>query len=309
MRTEQIVTGVLDRYAVYTEFHPSPNPRGTIILVNGALGTTTAFTQTIKYLLESFNVVAFDLPFAGRSKPHNRLDGLIFEDEEVAILLDLIARFRCSHVLAASWGSVAALLALARRPAGVRAAVAVSFSPIVNASFRHYMSELRLLLETAEGRDRIGDVVNTTVGRYLPRLIRNSNFRHIATLTPQEYAQIGLYVDQVIMMDTNRYVERCREIDVPVLFVNGELDEYASAEDARAMMEYMPSSSFSVIESAGHFLDLETRDARARTKAAIMGFLNANTGVGAGPNKIVGPCAGALAEQVSSEREVQLAQG
>jgi rhamnosyltransferase subunit A len=271
----EVVRGVLGRYAIHTEFHPNEQAQDTIILVNGALGTTAAFTQTIKYLREHLNIVAYDLPFGGKSKPHNRLDHLITQDEEVEILLALVEHFQCAHLLAVSWGSVAALLGLARRPSGVKSGIVVSFSPVVNARFRAYMEELRALLKTPDGRARAGHVVNDSVGKYLPRLIRNSNFRHIENLSDVEYQQIELYIDQVIMLDTYRYVERCASIEVPLLFVNGSLDEYATPEDARTIARYVPTSQFAVIEGAGHFLDLESREARARTRAAILSFLGA----------------------------------
>jgi pimeloyl-ACP methyl ester carboxylesterase len=275
MRVERVITGVLGRYAIHTEFYPCERARDTIILVNGALGTTAAFTQTIKYLLQHFNVVGYDLPFAGNSKRHNALDRLVTQDEEIEILLALIRHFETTHVLSVSWGSVAALLGLARRPAGVKSGVVVSFSPVVNAKFHAYMSEMRGLLATPEGRAVIGHVVNNTVGRHLPRLIQRSNYRHIASLTDLEYDQIKLYIDQVIMLDTERYVERCALIEVPLLFVNGALDEFTTPEEAQKMAAYVSASRFATIDGAGHFLDLESRQARALTRAAILGFLGA----------------------------------
>lgn len=276
---ERVVPGVLGRYSIHTESHGTEPGRETIILVNGALGTTAAFTQTIKYLLESFNVVAYDLPFAGKSKRHNVLDRLVTQEEESDILLDLLQRFGCAHVLALSWGGVAALLALARRPLGVKSGVVVSFSPVVNSKFHAYIDELRVLLDTPAGRASIGQVVNDSVGRYLPRLIRHSNHRHLGSLSEHEYDQVRLYIEQVIMLDTHRHVERCSSIEVPLLFVNGSFDEFATPQDARTMTTYLPTSRFAVIEGAGHFLDLETRQARALTRAAILGFLEGASAV------------------------------
>jgi rhamnosyltransferase subunit A len=278
MRTERVVGGILGRYAIHVEHHGSPHAKGTIILVNGALGTTTAFAQTIKYLLEAFNVVAYDLPFAGKSKRHNSLDRLLTQEEEIDILLALIREFQCEHVLSLSWGSVAALLGLARRPRGIKSAIAVSFSPVVNEKFRAYMQEMRTLIHTPEGRITLGHVVNETVGRHLPGLIKRSNFRHISLLTDLEYAQIELYIDQVNMLDAERYVERCAAIEVPLMFVNGGLDEYTVASDVRLITRYVPHSRFAVIDGAGHFLDLESRAARAKVRAAILGFLGAPVG-------------------------------
>ena len=137
------------------------------------------------------------------------LDRLIDQEEEVDILLALIRQFECAHVLSVSWGSVATLLSLARRPPGVKSGVVVSFSPVVNAKFSAYMQEMRDLFSNSEGRAKIGHVVNDTVGKYLPSLVKRANYRHIASFTDQEYEQINLYIDQVIMLDRERHVERC----------------------------------------------------------------------------------------------------
>jgi rhamnosyltransferase subunit A len=64
-------------------------------------------------------------------------------------------------------------------------------------------------------------------------------------------------------------------IEVPLLFVNGALDEFTTPEEAQKMAAYVSASRFATIDGAGHFLDLESRQARALTRAAILGFLGA----------------------------------
>jgi pimeloyl-ACP methyl ester carboxylesterase len=155
----------------------------------------------------------------------------------------------------------------------VKSGIVVSFSPVINAKFRAYMEEIRVLIASPEGRANIGHVVNSTVGKYLPRLVKRLNYRHIASLSDREYEQIKLYIDQVIMLDAERHVERCASIEIPLLFVNGSLDEYSTPEHARTMSAYVRGSRFAVIEGAGHFLDLEGRKVRALNRAAILGFL------------------------------------
>jgi len=78
---------------VQAEQHVSAEGRDNVILVNGALATTASFGQTIKYLSERYNVVCFDLPYAGQSRQHNPQEITLTKDDEVEILLHVIRGF------------------------------------------------------------------------------------------------------------------------------------------------------------------------------------------------------------------------
>jgi rhamnosyltransferase subunit A len=75
-------------------------------MVNGALGTTISFSQTIRNLNGHVNVVLFDLPFAGRSRRHNASNGILTKEDEVEFLLELMDRFQVNYLVSASWGGV-----------------------------------------------------------------------------------------------------------------------------------------------------------------------------------------------------------
>src|ERR1700681_3635981 len=102
---------------VQAEQHIFAEGRDNVILVNGALATTASFGQTIKYLGERYNVICFDLPYAGQSKQHNRAGILLTKEDEVEILLHLIHHFEPKYLYSVSWGGLASLLALSRQPA------------------------------------------------------------------------------------------------------------------------------------------------------------------------------------------------
>src|SRR3982074_2782298 len=91
-------TGVITlfgRYSVYVDYHKKEGASKTAIMVNGALATTTSFSQSIRNLRDHVNIVLFDLPFAGRSREHNtNTSGILSKDDEVKILLYLIEHFR-----------------------------------------------------------------------------------------------------------------------------------------------------------------------------------------------------------------------
>jgi len=58
-----------------------------------------------------------------------------------------------------------------------------------------------------------------------------------------------------------------------VLFINGDRDEYTTAEDARQFGNHVGKSHFTVIRDAGHFLDMENKTACEATRSALLGFL------------------------------------
>lgn len=272
MKPATAVVDVHGIYKIYTEFYPNPSARKTIILVNGSLSTTAAFAQTVKYLHSLFNVVLYDQPYAGQSKPHNAHSQPISKEDEANILLELIEVFRADHLLSFSWGGVAAMLALAQRPARIEKAVISSFSPLLNQPMIDYLEEGLLHLHALDG-ERLGQLVNGSIGRYLPSLFKRYNQRHISSLDSHEYRQMHAHVHQVLHLDAHCQMECLAAIDIPVLFVNGEHDEYTSPADVRLFAEYLSDSQFVTIDNAGHFLDMEHKGAWLQCQTALLGFL------------------------------------
>lgn len=268
-RTEIVQT---HGFNVYVERHGTDANRPTVLLVNGALSTTTSFRQTTRYLSEHFNVVLYDLPYAGQSRKHNGQLGLLTKDDEVNILCTLLDRYQAKHLMSMSWGGVAALLALSRRPASVRSAAIGSFSPTMNSAMLTYVLGAKAHLE-AKNYVAGSELLNNTVGKYLPRLLKLYNRHFLSTLEVSEYAQAFFHIEQIVGLDVQRYVDRLRQIDVPVAFVNGELDEYTSPADVRSLRQCVARSSFVSIPGAGHFLELENKVAAARVRDEVFAFL------------------------------------
>lgn len=262
MKADTGVINVLDKYSIYFEYHQNDRSTKTAIMVNGALATTTSFSQSMRNLKDHANILLFDLPFAGRSREHNRSDGgVLTKEDEVEILLQLIGRFKVNYLVSASWGGVSSLLSLARRPRTMEKAVILSFSPIINKAMYDYMVGcLRFLRE----RDISGgaQLLNGTVGKYLPRLLKAHNYQYLLAMVQGNEAQILFHINQIFELDHSQYVNCFAEIEVPVLFINGSLDEYTTTEDVRALARFVRNSQFAVIPGAGHFLDLESTHAR-----------------------------------------------
>lgn len=272
MKPETAVLDIQGQYRVYTEHYRADSAEHTIILVNGSLSTTTSFAQSVRYLYPHFNVVLFDLPYAGQSREFNDHTHLMSREEEADILLELIEQFACDHVLSFSWGGIATLQALARRPRRIVKAVINSFSPIINGPMLAYLERGAEVL-TACDRENIGTLLNATIGKHLPSLFKRYNHRHVASLEAYEYAQMRFHVENVLTQQGRACNSFADEIDIPLLFVNGDWDEYTSAEDARLFARHVRHCEFRVIHQAGHFLDMEHKAAWMQTRDALLAFL------------------------------------
>lgn len=268
-------TAVLDiqgQYRVHTEHYRNPGAEHTMILVNGSLSTTASFSQALRYLCPHFNLVLFDLPYAGQSRPHNRHERLLSREDEADILLELIEHFACDLLLSFSWGGISSLQALARRPPRLRQAVINSFSPLVNAPMLDYLERgVRVL--AAQDREQIGALLNGTIGRHLPSLFKRFNQRHVASLESFEYAQMQFHIETVLNNAGRSCASFAGQIDIPLLFVNGEWDEYTTADDALLFTQYAPQSIFRRIAQAGHFLEMEHKSAWLQTRDSVLAFL------------------------------------
>ena len=272
MRPEIAVLDIQGQFRVYTECYRSDVAEKTIVLVNGSMATTASFAQTVRNLHPQFNVVLYDQPYAGKSKPHNPNDTPLSREMEGQILLELIDHFQAEHVMSFSWGGAPTLVALSHRPKRIEKAVISSFSPVINEPMRDYL--MRGIQHLGEhNRYEMGHLVNNTIGKHLPSLFKRFNYRHVSSLDLHEYDQMHYHISQVLEIDPGNYLTAAKNINVPVLFMNGAWDEYTAAIDAVHFGKYVKDCSFSVIDAAGHFLDMEHKAACRDSKRALLSFL------------------------------------
>jgi pimeloyl-ACP methyl ester carboxylesterase len=272
MKSEAGLITVFGKYSIYFEYHKNDGAAKTAIMVNGALATTTSFSQSIRNLKDHVNIVLFDLPFAGRSREHNPSNSVLTKDDEVELLLHLIERFNVNYLVSASWGGVSSLLSLARCPPTIEKAVILSFSPVINDAMHNYMVNARRFL-CEQDIPSGAQLLNSTVGKYLPRLLKAYNYQYLLSMVQGNERQIMFHIDQIFQLDQSPYVNRFAAIEVPVLFINGALDEYTTTEDVRSLSQHIKYSQFAVIPEAGHFLDLESTQARRATGEIKRSFL------------------------------------
>jgi rhamnosyltransferase subunit A len=268
-RTQVVSVG---DFSVYVELHGDEPGRETVILVNGALATTVSFRQAARFLSDHYNVVLYDLPYAGQSREHNRHGGLVSKDDEVDILVALMDRYSVNHVISVSWGGIAALLAMSRRPRSLRSGVINSFSPLLNGPMLDYVLRGKEHVDAGRYLDA-ANLLNQTVGKYLPRLLKIFNQKYLLSLEDAEVAQVRFHADQVLGLDIEAYCGRLAAIELPVLFINGALDEYTSASDVRRIGDHVRLARFATVPDAGHFLELESRATCDQVRRIVMDFL------------------------------------
>jgi rhamnosyltransferase subunit A len=267
-----VIDKLYKHYNVHVERLGNDPHRKTVLMVNGALSTTRSFARTSKCLAEHFNVLLFDLPFSGYSREHNVDLDLVTKDDEVQILRALVQRFAVNHLVSASWGGISTLLTLAQNPPTIESSVVMALAPNLNQAMLEYVERVRVLIE-ADDKSAVGHLLNETVGKYLsPRLKRN-NHRHLANMATTEYRQARFHIHQVLALGDGNYLPALRQIETPVHFLNGTLDEYTPAAEARLFGSYVRRSSFAVAEHTGHLLDLESREAALAVHRALLDFL------------------------------------
>ncbi|MFO2464363.1 alpha/beta hydrolase [Pseudomonas sp. 15FMM2] len=271
-RNQYVIRKVFKDYAVSVEQIGDAADRKNILLVNGAMATTSAFARTSKCLAEHFNVVLFDLPFAGNSRAHNPDRRLVTKDDEVQILLTLIERFNIHHLVSASWGGLSTLLALAQKPVRVESSVVMSFAPGLNAPMRDYVAGAQALMARNDNAG-IGHLLNQTLGKHLPARLKTANQQHMTLLIDAEQHQARFHIEQALKLNEGAYLPQLSTIDSHVHFLNGAWDEYTSAVDVQRFKQYIRRCSFSTAQSSGHFLDLESRAAANGVHRALLGHL------------------------------------
>ncbi|MGV8755757.1 (R)-3-hydroxydecanoyl-ACP:CoA transacylase, partial [Pseudomonas aeruginosa] len=77
----------------------------------------------------------------------------------------------------------------------------------------------------------------------------------------------------VLRLNADSYTESFAGIEIPVLFMNGELDIYTTPHEARQFGQLIRGAEFHTIRNAGHFIDVEHKAAWQQTQDALLAFL------------------------------------
>ncbi|MGF7187001.1 rhamnosyltransferase subunit A [Robbsia andropogonis] len=183
----------------------------------------------------------------------------------------MIHRFKPKFLYSVSWGGLASLLALAREPSSIKRAVIGSFSPFLNPAMVDYVTRARAHIHAGENL-QAAQLLNDTVGKHLPRMLKHTNYMYLTSLPETEQKQVAFHVEQILALQPESYMHCLSSIQSKVKFINGDLDEYTTSADIRTLGRYIPDAEFETVANTGHFLELEGREQAAAMQEALMDF-------------------------------------
>ncbi|CAK9887124.1 MAG: Rhamnosyltransferase 1 subunit A (plasmid) [Candidatus Erwinia impunctatus] len=252
-------------FNVFVEFTASTtHTNNRTLLINGALATSASFRNWKKFLSGKSDVITFDLPFSGLSKPFNQDDfGIVTLDDEVAIIETIISVYQPNVIASVSWGGAASLKLLKSGHHNLRHVIIASYSFEFNDVMQNYVAEANRLSRERKFHE-LAMLMNDEVGFYLPKQMKACNYRHLAGLDDIEYRQGRFHLEQISGMRNDDYRSIVSNSPCQFHFINGDLDRHTPQKSIQDVCGEKENTRFYQIPEAGHFLDLEGRDCRQR---------------------------------------------
>jgi rhamnosyltransferase subunit A len=275
MRPEIAVLDIQGQYRVYTEFYRADAAAKTIVLVNGSMATTASFAQTVKSLHPHVQrgVVrpALRWPLQNPQPPRADADqGSRGPDPPGTASTTSPPNTCCPSPGAAPPPSSPS----PSDPRRVEKAVISSFSPVINAPDARLPRARRRLPRQPRPRPRRPP--GQQHHRQAPAVaVQTLQLTATSAAWPQhEYGQMHFHISHVLNSDRQCYLKAARQIDIPVLFLNGEWDEYTSAQTTPSCLASMwPRAASAPFRRPGHFLDMEHKAACRDSREAVGGLL------------------------------------
>jgi rhamnosyltransferase subunit A len=241
----------------------------TIIMVNGAMSTTSSFSWVISEL-SNHNIILFDSPFIGCSRQYNTGKPYPDRNIEALILYDLCEEFKPDYVCSMSWGGVSTLLALSKNPGSVKKCIAAAFSFGLTQEFYDLILCMTEALNNKD-MDKFAELVNSTLGLYLPDRLKAANGRYLSSISDDEIVYLKQHFAQFLAIDISQYDNSLRNINTPVLFINGNKDQFTSQRSVLEACNLIADSE-TVEVDCGHFMALENKVVAAQLIEIIDGY-------------------------------------
>ncbi len=259
-------------YKIYvTQVQRIPAASKTIMMVNGAMSTTASFTWAIS-ALDDFNLVLFDSPCIGRSREYNIGADSPTREIESDILLDLCKHYQPDYLCSMSWGGAATLLALVNRPVGVKKAIIGAFSFGVSNDMRSLIHEMTCRLNDGEMQE-FSDLVNETLGEFLPDRFKIANKKYLSELTDSEVSYLHEHFQRTLSIDKDEAILAISNIESETLFINGRKDRYTSSDSVDLACDHIKNSDKIEID-CGHFMAMEDKIVARQLKGIIENYFN-----------------------------------
>ena len=257
---EEVHASAHGRVSVRLLERASPT-RGRILFVNGAFATMSGNRWAERELV-NHDILSFDYPAMGASRSHNDAVRPLSKEDEAEILVELVERYRPAFLFSVSWGGMAALLALSGQPAPIRRAVVGSFSARVTERLAALSARGIAAAERGDMAEA-ADVLLAGLGTTFPAKVQRAYRDYFAAFDAEQIAYGIAQMRTIVTLDPTRGEEGASfraalgRIEVPVLFVNGALDEHTPPHSILPMEAMVRRCGFAEIPDAGHFIPLD----------------------------------------------------
>ena len=255
---------------VATLYRRSGPVKGRILFVNGAITTATALKWAVRGLTD-FELVVFDFPNVGQSRPLNPGCEPVSMEMEGQIVAGLIEAYRPDYLISMSWGGASALKALSTRPPSVRRAIISSYSFGMTRDLQTY-GEVIAAAAARGDREFGAAYAIDQLGEHLGHRLRRHYRDYFYNLDPAQERYILEHIRYVSSLQVEDHLADLRRIDIPALFANGARDRFTPPGSALPFAEVIRDARFVIIPDAGHFLGNESRPALEAVCEQIRAF-------------------------------------
>ena len=183
------------------------------------------------------------------------------------MLLDLCEHFRPEYLCSMSWGGAATLLALANRPTAVNKSIIGAFSFGVSNDMKTLINGMTRRLNAGEMQG-FSDLVNETLGEFLPDRLKTANKKYLSALTAGEVSYLREHFQRTLSIDKDEAIQAIAKIETETLFINGRKDRYTSSRSVDEACAHIENSDKIEIDS-GHFMAMEDKRVARQLKGII----------------------------------------
>jgi pimeloyl-ACP methyl ester carboxylesterase len=229
---------------LYYEIHGQGTP---LILLHGGLGHTGHWAKQVPVLAGHYKVIAVDSRGHGRSTMTEEPISYALMASDVVALMDFL-EVEKAHVLGLSDGGIIGLHLAITRPE-------------------------RLIRVIASGANYSPSGIRPDAGQH-PKMVeyfgRVTEEYQVLSPEPTKWEALLGNIGQMWASEPNFTVEQLNSITVPVMFLEGENEEFIYPEHTSEMAGLIPTATLVFVSGAGHFSLWEKPDEMNR---AILDFL------------------------------------
>lgn len=239
---------------IYFKKWTVPEPRNTIVLLHDSLGCTTLWREWPEELAAALNcnVISYDRRGYGKSQNYTQKRPLNYLEQEAEILKDLIDYWEveCPVIFGFSDGASVATIYAGMFPDGLRMLIVEGVHVLIEEKTLQGVREAQLMLETT----KIAQVLE----KYHGTKVRDLYGAWTQTWLSDEHQSWNI----------EHFIP---EIQVPILVIQGELDEFGSMAQVHAFDAAPGTVEKCVVNGASHTAH---KDEKAYVFAAVEQFVN-----------------------------------